>query len=456
MIKTNREDFKKELEEVIYMFSSGEDLTVCHSQCANGNIFIDKVNINGKDYIFENSHNHTDTLLKKRFEKRFSKLALYSALSSHYNVKLTWGSLTGIRPVKMARDLGEGFENELKTLFQVTDKKINLVKEIIQTQGNLYDKNSEYSALFVGIPFCPSRCLYCSFISEEISKSKWVNEYTESVIKEINALKGKLNNVRSVYVGGGTPVCLPDDNFKAILSAVNGVIKSGLEFTVEAGRPDVITEEKLQIMKDFGVNRICVNPQTFHDKTLKLIGRNHSASDVIDKINLAKSYGFSINADLIAGLTGETYEDFTKTIDTAISLDVDNITVHTLCIKKGSKLSLSTNRLSEGEIEKMIDYAHFALESAGYSPYYLYRQKYAMGNLENTGYSKPNKQCVYNIDVMEENTDNIACGANAVSKRVFNSENRIERYGTPKDIKTFIDKIDKIIEEKADFFGFNE
>lgn len=455
MIKTNREDFKKELEEVICMFSSGEDLTVCHTQSANGKIFIDKVNINGKDYEFENTHNHTDTLLKKRFEKRFSKLALYSALSSHYGVKLTWGSLTGIRPVKMARDLGFGFEKELKNLFEVTDKKVDLVKEIIDTQGDLYDKNSEYSALFIGIPFCPSRCLYCSFISEEIGKSKYVKEYANALIKEINSLKGKVENVRSVYVGGGTPVCLPDGEFIDILSAIKNIIPSGIEFTVEAGRPDVITDIKLKIMKDFGVTRICVNPQTFLDKTLKIIGRKHTANDVIDKINLAKSYGFSINADVIAGLTGETLDDFKSTVDTAINLDIDNITVHTLCIKKGSKLSELTSRLKEGEIESMIDYAHFALKKAGYLPYYLYRQKYAMGNLENTGYAKKGTECVYNIDVMEENTDNIACGANAVSKRVFLSENRIERYGTPKDIKTYVDKIDKIIKEKDEFFGFD-
>ena len=453
MIETNRQDYKKELEEVVYMFSSGEGLEITHAQTQQGNEYTDTVTINGKTYELKNTHTPTDFLDKKRFEKRFSKLCLYKALTDHFKMNLKWGALTGIRPVKMARDLGEGFESEFKAVFDVSDKKINLVKEILKAQTGLYDENSEYSGLFVGIPFCPSRCLYCSFISEEIGKTKYATEYKNALVKEILALKGKTSTVRSVYVGGGTPVCLTDSDFAEILNAVNSVVKKGIEFTVEAGRPDVITKSKLEIMKDAGVTRVCVNPQTFSDKTLKLIGRKHSASDVIEKFELVKSYGFSINADVIAGLLGETLEDFKHTIDTAISLNPDNITVHTLCIKKGSKLKTETERLSVDYIDQMIDYSYLALKNAGYTPYYMYRQKYAAENLENVGYSKAGKECIYNIDVMEENTNNPACGANAVSKRVYMSENRIERYGTPKDIKTYIDKIDKIIEEKDKFFA---
>ncbi len=452
MIKTNKEVFKKELEEVIYMFSTGEGLDIVHTQTNNGEVYLDTVNINGKVYETENRHAFLDELDKKRYEKRFAKLCLYNALSSHFQTKLTWGALTGIRPVKMARDIGEGFEREFREIFGVSEKKIQLVKDILKTQHGIYDENSNFSGLFIGIPFCPSRCAYCSFISEEIHKSKNVNSYKNAIVKEIDALSGKIPNVRSVYVGGGTPVCFSNEDFFDILSAVKKVIKQGVEFTVEAGRPDVITADKLQIMKELGVTRVCVNPQTFSNKTLKLIGRNHTAEDVISKFNLVKDYGFSINADIIAGLTQETFLDFKNTVDTVISLGADNVTVHTLCLKKGSKLKTEIERLNVSEIDKMIDYAHLSLKNAGYNPYYLYRQKYAAGNLENTGYSKPNKECIYNVDVMEENSDNVACGANAVSKRVFKSENRIERYGTPKDVLTYVNKVDKIIRDKQEFY----
>lgn len=453
MIETNRQDYKKELEEVVYMFCTGDGLEITHLQTSNGNEYTDTVTINGKIYELKNTHTYTDFLDKKRFEKRFSKLCLYGALSDYFSVAFKWGALTGIRPIKMARDLGEGFEDSFKKIFGVSDKKINLVKEILSVQEGIYDKNSEHSGLFVGIPFCPSRCLYCSFISEEIGKTKYATEYKDALVKEILALKGKTDKVRSVYVGGGTPVCLKDCDFEEILTAVNSVVKKGIEFTVEAGRPDVITPKKLEIMKNAGVTRVCVNPQTFSDKTLSLIGRKHTAKDVIEKFELVKAYGFCVNADIIAGLSGETFDDFKYTVDTAISLNPDNITVHTLCIKKGSKLKTETERLSVDYIDQMIDYSYLALKKAGYRPYYLYRQKYAAENLENVGYSKAGKECVYNIDVMEENSDNPACGANAVSKRVYKAENRIERYGTPKDIKTYIQKIDKIIEEKDKFFG---
>lgn len=452
MLTTNRLDFKKELEEVIYMFTTGSDIEVLHEQVSVGFDYKDEVTVNGNTFSMQNYHEPTDELDKKRYEKRFSKLALYTALSNFYKVKLPWGALTGIRPVKMARDIGKGFETQFETVFGVSKKKTKIVKEIIKNQCLIYDRFGEHKSLFIGIPFCPSKCAYCSFASQIISKSKFVNEYTQALVKEILSLKGKLQKVRSVYVGGGTPVCLPDENLREILLAVKSVVNEGIEFTVEAGRPDVITKSNLSLMKELGVTRICVNPQTFSDKTLKLIGRNHTANDVLEKYALAKTFGFDINLDVIAGLQGETVEDFQNTIDVAISLGAENVTVHTLCLKRGAELKLKTERLDVKDIDEMIDYAYSALTGAGYRPYYLYRQKYAAGNLENTGYSKTGKECVYNVDVMEENSDNPACGANAVSKRVFNDENRIERCGSPKDIVTYIEKVDKLISEKDQFF----
>lgn len=263
MLTTNRLDYKKELEEVIYMFTTGSDIEVLHEQTAVGYNYKDVVSINGNTFSIENSHEPTDELDKKRYEKRFSKLALYTALSNFYGVKLPWGALTGIRPVKMARDIGGDFEKQFETVFGVSKKKTQIVKEIIKNQCLIYDRFGEYKSLFIGIPFCPSKCAYCSFASQIISKSKCVEEYTQALVKEILSLKGKLDKVRSVYVGGGTPVCLPDKNLKEILVAVNSVINKGIEFTVEAGRPDVITNSNLSIMKEQGVTRICETLKLF-------------------------------------------------------------------------------------------------------------------------------------------------------------------------------------------------
>lgn len=456
MLSTNRQDYIKDLEEVVFMFSTGSDLDISHEQKTADDEYFDKFSLNGKVYEFK-AQKHAETALElKRYEKRFSKLALYKILSEHYGENLPWGALTGIRPVKMARSFIGGFENEFKKVFSVRDDKIALTRDVIKTQCKILDRNAEFSDFYVGVPFCPSRCVYCSFISEEISKSKYASLYTDALVKEINGSVNLTPKVRAVYLGGGTPICLNKGDLVKILSALSPLIKDGVEFTVEAGRPDEITSEKLEILKSFGVTRVCVNPQTFKDETLKIIGRKHTGADIIEKFKLAKSYGFDINCDVIAGLPEESFSDFKSTIDKIIELSPENATVHTLSLKKGSVLKERTARLTAGELDRMLTYAYSALKGAGYEPYYLYRQKYMAGNFENVGYAKKGKACVYNVDVMEETSDNVACGANAVSKVVIKSEDRIERYGAPKDIKTYIDKVDEIIEEKKKLFGENK
>ena len=453
MIDTNRQDYKKDLEEVIFMFSSGENINITHFEENNGKIFNDKFVFLGKEYNFTNEKHVSDNLELKRYEKRFSKLGLYKILADYFKVNYEWGALTGIRPVRMAYSIGENYEEELRSVFHVSDKKIAVVKDIIKIQENIIDKKGKFTDLFISIPFCPTRCAYCSFVSEEIGKCKHVDKYIDTLVLEIeNSLK-LCKNLRSVYIGGGTPVALKNEQLIKVLKALQPILNSDIEFTVEAGRPDVITEEKLKILKEYKVNRICVNPQTFSDKTLALIGRKHSASSVIEKYNLAKSYGFTINMDVIAGLPEENFNDFKSTVDTIIKLNPDNFTVHTLCLKKGSILKEKVKRLEVGEISAMTDYAYRAAKENGYNPYYLYRQKYAADNLENIGYAKPNKECVYNIDVMEETSNNVACGANAVSKRVFLDKNQIERYGAPKDILTYVNKINEIIKAKEQLFS---
>ncbi len=455
MIDTNRLDYKKDLEEVVYLFCDGAGIDIKHFEKNDGTTFINVYEFEGEKYVFENVKKCTSVLEIRRFEKRFSKLALYKILSKKFNTTNPWGALTGIRPVKMAYQAGESFEEEFKNVFEVTPKKIQLVKEILQTQKGLVDLKGEYSDFFISIPFCPSRCAYCSFMSEEIGRSKYAKEYVNALVKEIEGTKSIMGNLRSIYVGGGTPVSLDNSELISILDSVKDLAHVVKEFTVEAGRPDVITEEKLKILKDYGVTRICVNPQTFLDKTLKIIGRNHTSSSIIEKYELAKKYNFSVNMDIIAGLPNETFEDFKFTVDKVMELSPDNFTAHTLCLKRGAKIRESVERLSVLDIEKMIDYAHDKGIENGYYPYYLYRQKYAAGNFENTGYSKKGKECIYNIDVMEETSSNPACGANAVSKKVIFNENRLERYGAPKDIKTYITKIEQIIEKKKQLFLTN-
>ncbi len=452
MIETNRLDYKKDLEELAVMFDGGDAVKINHVQKTDGNSFTDIYTTDEKVYKFLKKATYSDDLELKRLEKRFSKLALYTILSNMFGVTLEWGALTGIRPTKMAYSLGENYEQEFASTFKVSPKKIELVKDVLNAQKGLIDLKNEYDGLFVSIPFCPTRCAYCSFISSEIAKEKNVDSYVDCLVLEIeNSLK-LLKNPRSIYVGGGTPVALDGKNLTKVLKALSPISNRVKEFTVEAGRPDAITSENLQILKDYNVTRICVNPQTFSNKTLQIIGRKHTAQSVIDKFYLAKSFGFEVNMDVIAGLPEETFLDFKNTIDTVIKLNPENFTVHTLCLKKGSTLKRQCSRLYVEEIPKMLDYARLKASENGYNPYYIYRQKYSAQNLENVGYGKKGFECLYNVDVMEETSNNVACGSNAVSKCVIASENRLERYGNPKDIATYIKKIDEIIKCKVELF----
>lgn len=438
--------------EEVNLFPGAVNYEITHLMCEKDGFFENTVTVNGKEYSFKNKAEYKNETERKRFAKRYSKLSVYRALSDFTGEKMSWGALTGIRPVKLAYQQGEDFENFLKNEMLVSDEKTEIVKKIIDAQKGIYEINRENGDFFVGIPFCPTRCSYCSFVSSEIAKAKNLPEYVDALVKEIQASKPMIKKLKSIYIGGGTPVSLPKNLLIKVLDAV-GRNTAGVEYTVEAGRPDCIDGETLALLKDYGVTRVCVNPQTFNDKTLELLGRKHTAADVVEKFHLAREFGFDINCDLIAGLPEETLDDFRYSIDTALSLRPENVTVHTLCLKKGSKLKENCSRLGEGEVSAMIDYSSRAIISAGYSPYYLYRQKYMAANQENTGYALPGKVCVYNVDVMEEIFDNVACGANAVSKKIFPDENRIERYGAPKDIATYIAKIDAIISEKEKLFG---
>ena len=455
MIDTNIEFLSCDLNEVLTLFNPDSSVSVKHRLKEGEGKFVNTITINGKVFAYGNFIGEkNDAIVYKRLLKRYAKLSLYKALSKFYEKDLPWGALTGIRPTKLAyqqiSESGE-FEQFFMDTMKVSEQKTSLIKDILSTQKGIYKIDENSTDFFAFIPFCPSRCKYCSFISADIkSAQKYVDEYVDALIDEINFSKKFIKNLRSIYIGGGTPVSLSDKHLERVLSAIDS-INTGVEYTVEAGRPDAITKSNLQILKNHGVTRICINPQTFIDRTLVSLGRNHTSAQIVEKYQMAKDL-FDINMDLIAGLEGESFDDFKYSIDKAISLNPENITVHTLCIKKGSKLAESEQYLSGEVVSDMVEYAQKSLSQSGYMPYYLYRQKYMAGNLENVGYSKPNKACVYNVDIMEEISSNVACGANAISKRIFSGGERIERCASPKDVLTYLNKLPTIKQEKEKLF----
>ena len=456
MISSELSFLENDLCEVVNLFTDKNSINIRHFFKESENKIVNTINVDGKVFAYGNLMIlPNDEIVRKRLIKRYAKLSLYKALCKVFEKEMPWGALTGIRPTKLAYleieekgDFTDFFINTMK----VSEQKTDLVKRIIEAQKGIYEKDDNNTDFFVFIPFCPSRCKYCSFITSDIKRNEqYVDLYVDALIKEIENSIGYIKKLKSIYIGGGTPVALDDKNLDRVLTAVDK-LNTGVEYTVEAGRPDRITKENLKILKDHGVTRICVNPQTFNDKTLEVLGRNHKAIEIEEKYALAKGL-FDINMDLIAGLPGESFNDFKFSLDKAISLSPEDITVHSLCIKKSSYLAQEENRVDSSDIDAMIDYSYKKLLDNGYSPYYMYRQKYMAGNLENVGYCKKDKACIYNVNVMEEISSTVACGANAISKRVFNNENRIERLASPKDVKTYLEKIDKILVDKGNFFN---
>ena len=455
MIDTNLPLAEPDFREQLQFFPNPDGYNVKHRFTEKENKFINTVTVNGKTYAYGNLVNVPgDETERKRLVKRYAKLSLYKALSQLTGVKLPWGALTGVRPTKLAysalEKTGE-FREFFIDVMKVSEEKTRLVEEVLENQKGIYEKNPDNCDLFVFVPFCPSRCKYCSFItSAKDNSAELIGAYTNALIKEIEDSAKFIKKLRSIYIGGGTPVALPDGELERLLCAIDK-INNGVEYTVEAGRADVITAENLGILKAHGVTRVCVNPQTLSDETLKRIGRAHTVKDFYRAYELAAK-DFSVNVDLIAGLEGENFETFKASVDGVISLSPDNVTVHSLCVKRGSYLAEEEKKFNP-ETEKMLDYAENALRGRGYGAYYVYRQKYASGNLENAGFSKPDKVCVYNVDAMEEISDCVACGANGISNRVNVKDNLITRYGSPKDVKTYMAKADEIIKGKGEIFG---
>ncbi len=411
--------------------------------------------------------------------KNALKKLIYKVLSRKTGKELPWGNLTGIRPTRIAMNIVDkgGSDNEIrkymKDMYFVSDEKIDLSIRIARREKEILkdiDYENGYS-LYIGIPFCPTTCLYCSFTSYPIGAYKnIVGDYIKCLKKEIDyvadAFAGK--TLDTIYVGGGTPTTLLPDQIDELLGYVHKKLDTSRvkEFTVESGRPDSITREKLQAMKRQGCDRISVNPQTMRDETLKLIGRQHNVAQLIDSFHMAREEGFdNINMDIILGLPGETSEDVRYTMDEIKKLGPDDLTVHSLAIKRGSRLA---EILKEKEIrgfsqkgdvasfnntEEMMKIAAFGAADMGLTPYYLYRQKNISGNFENTGYAAPGKAGIYNILINEEVQSIVALGAGTVTKRVYGYDGRIERCDNVKDVKLYMEQIDEMINRKCELFN---
>ncbi len=429
-----------------YSFKSNTHYYSCHAR------------INGNERSCE--------LTSFEFSKNKLKKSVYEVLKNITGIDLPWGILTGIRPSKIVREYkekgGENPELYLISEYDTSKEKASLATLVERNETNHIKKRYlDGFSLYVGIPFCPTRCLYCSFTSQSLAFSnKLTMPYVEALKKEILKISKtdyvKCRKLETIYFGGGTPTALSAEQIDTILTCIedNFDLTHLREFTFEAGRPDTIDEEKLKILKKHNIKRICINPQSLSDATLNLIGRKHTTKDFLEKYTLAKDIGFThINCDIIAGLPDETSDDFEKTLSALIDLKPQSITVHTMSIKHGSYLDMNYDMYSlsaSNTVNKMLQTAHRKLSDSGKIPYYMYRQKNMLGNLENVGYSDHGHECLYNIYIMEEVQSIIALGAGGSTKLVDGS--RIERVFNVKEVSEYIKRIDEMIERKLHLF----
>lgn len=433
--------------------------------------------------------NHTlcgyaEELYEDNAEKlRRNQLArcIYKLLSNATRQKLPWGILTGVRPTKLVLDcieqgVGEDRIRELMSgEYLCSDEKLSLSLKVAGREneilGTMNYKNG-YS-LYIGIPFCPTTCSYCSFTSFPLTKFGELTEpYIEALLKEMEYASHLFpeRELNSVYFGGGTPTALSAQQLERLLTAVRKLFNMDYckELTVEAGRPDSITREKLEVLRKMNVDRISINPQTMNNKTLELIGRKHTAEQIDEAYAMAREIGFdNINTDLIIGLNGETPEDVAYTLERIDRLRPDSLTVHTLAIKRAARMNIEKKQFADigtSQVERMQQLTAEYTALHGYEPYYLYRQKNMAENLENTGYSLPGREGIYNVLIMEEKQTIVALGAGGASKFIFQNpktegrlsedpgcSQRIERVENVKNLKDYIERVDEMIQRKADF-----
>ena len=414
------------------------------------------------DYYYSfDTENKTQQFIKKVFTASCTKSFCHAAKKIK-NINLPWGVMCGIRPAKNVRSLmEEGYSDSevvkiLKDIYEVSDEKIELAKTVAENEKVLLDEIGENSvSIYIGIPFCPTRCLYCSFVSTDIRVSgKYMNGFVEKLLLEIDKTAEIIEKmgayVENIYIGGGTPTTLEPHHLKSIFDRLkeNFDFNKIKEFTLEAGRPDTITEAKLLEAKRGGVNRISINPQTMNNETLVKVGRKHTPDMVKNCFDMAKKIGFeNINMDLIAGLPDETVDMFKYSLDEVIKLDPENITVHSMAVKRAASLRFTDTELAKSkDMNEMLSYTQKRMAQTGRKPYYMYRQKNISGNLENVGYAKDGFMSTYNINIMEEKQTIIALGGGGSTKLVMGD--RIERIFNFKDPLEYINRFDEILDKK--------
>lgn len=464
-VKLNDLNYRYDVYQIINLFYDFEDIKFVDN---NYDFYI---NINDGKIVCSNNK------VKKEYEisedikvKEQVKKSVFLFFEQLTKKEIAWGTLIGIRPTKLTLSLLNKGKTKQKIVEYFKNKnftrkdKVELCVEIAKYEKDIVNTQKKNISVYIDMPFCPTRCLYCSFTSNPIGgKNKnLINQYINCLAYEIDKMSEFINrknlNIQCVYFGGGTPTSVNNEQFAIIMEKIyNGFIKkhSVEEFTVECGRPDSITEEKLLTMKKFKVDRISINPQTMNNDTLNLIGRMHTVEDINNKFNLARKLGFNnINMDIIVGLPFENLDKMKKTCKKLKELKPDSITIHGLALKRGSKLhedyllGCRTLDIDSEEINKMYDEAVKACKELDMKPYYMYRQKNMVGNIENVGYSKSSKEGLYNIQMIEERQTIIALGADAVSKVIFLDEDRIERFANVKDVREYVNRVEEMVDKK--------
>ena len=404
----------------------------------------------------------------KKVTKETIKRSMYNVLMKKFNSYVPWGILTGIRPVKIVHTLldknltDEDIRENLKANYLISDEKIDLALNIAKRERKfIYPIDKNKISLYVSIPFCPTRCYYCSFPANPLKQFGHLKrEYLDKLIIEIKGLAKLLEEtnkeIETLYIGGGTPTTLDAKEMDILIKALYKELDLSKikEFTVEAGRPDTINREILECLKRNNVTRISINPQTMNQETLDKIGRGHSVNEIKEAFNLAREIGFdNINMDLILGLEGENVEMVRNTLEEIKKLQPESLTVHTLAIKRASKLKENMDEYvltQYEEMVKMIDLSMQYAKEMNLNPYYMYRQKQMLGNLENIGYAKEGYECIYNMQIMEEKQSNYALGAGSISKFVYVDEDRIERVENVKNVEQYIDRVEEMIQRKKE------
>lgn len=468
-------NFHFELENLTRLFFPNEKITVIRDFSEPQPPYIytevsDKITIS----VNIGSFNKSETAVKKLTDddnELVSAQLLYKLLCDFTGLTQPWGILTGVRPVKLLRRLAEESNEEqavkkFEKDFFVSNEKIALSRETEHNERKILElSRPESFSLYVGIPFCPSRCSYCSFVMASIERAeKLIEPYTKLLCEEIKRtaeIANKLGlRLETVYFGGGTPTTLSAEQLDTVLRTVNKCFDMSTcrEFTVEAGRPDTIDSAKLFALKENKVDRISINPQTTNDEVLKTIGRKHTAQQFFDAFELARKCGFdNINTDLIAGLPTDTPESFKNSLDSIVKLNAECITVHTLCMKRASRLTtegVTLDLQQARDAREMLAYTQNILGQNGYIPYYMYRQSRMVGNLENVGWSKRGFESLYNVYVMDETHTILACGSGGVTKLKRNNPDYLERIFNFKYPYEYIDRFDELIQRKSGIMQF--